>query len=277
MSPGTSLPLTVHGGRVTFTIDAKVGRLLVEAPGHLPSVIRESLQQATGPGEPVACATPPTVLSLPPATPDELASGPCVRIAGYWHDSLIEGPGRRSTAKFQGCPLHCRGCITPESWDPAGGYLVPAERLAGTLLDPSHERDGVTILGGEPFAQSGGLLALVHALRQRECAHILVYTGYTFERLRRLAVEQPTVGIVLDEIDILIDSPFVAARAADSGPWIGSSNQRVIDLAATRRLCHLVLLDAPTHDSSRPGRHRSESRHPAAAARTRLATAQGPQ
>jgi anaerobic ribonucleoside-triphosphate reductase activating protein len=251
MSPGTSLPLTVHGGRVTFTIDAKVGRLLVDAPGHLPPVIRETLEQATRPGEPVACATPPTVFSMPPATPDELASGPCVRIAGYWHDSLIEGPGRRSTAKFQGCPLHCRGCITPESWDPAGGWLVPAGRLADTLLDPSYERDGVTILGGEPFAQSSGLLALAHALRRRGCAHILVYTGYTWGHLRRLAEQQPRVGAILDQVDVLIDGPFVAALADGAGPWTGSGNQRVIDVAATRRLGHLVLLDAPGHGEGR--------------------------
>ncbi len=245
MSRGSPLHPTVNGERVTFTIDASLGRLLVEGFECLPLMIEETLERLTGPGEPVACAAPPTVLSLPPATFDELASRPCVRIAGYWHDSLIEGPGRRSTAKFQGCPLHCRGCITPESWDPGGGYAVPVERLANALLDPAYERDGVTILGGEPFAQPGGLLALVRALRQRACAHILVYTGYTFEQLRRLAVERPTVGMVLDEIDVLIDGPFVAARAADPGPWSGSSNQRVIDLAASRRLGHLALLGTP--------------------------------
>jgi anaerobic ribonucleoside-triphosphate reductase activating protein len=96
-------------------------------------------------------------------------------------------PGRQHTAPCVVPRLEITCSITPESWDPAGGYLVPAERLADTLLDPLYERDGVTILGGEPFAQSSGLLALVHALRRRGCAHILVYTGYTWEHLRRLA------------------------------------------------------------------------------------------
>ncbi len=241
----------MHDGRVTFTIDGSVGRFLVGAPGRLLPAVREILERATGPGERIACAAPTTVLTLPPATPNELASGPCVRIAGYWHNSLIEGPGRRSTAKFQGCPLHCRGCITPESWDPAGGYLVPVERLADAMLDPAHERDGATILGGEPFAQSGGLAALVHALRRRGCAHILVYTGYTWEHLRRLAAQQPRIGAILDQVDVLVDGPFVAALAAGAGPWTGSSNQRVIDLAATRRLGHLALLDAPGHGEGR--------------------------
>ncbi|MBI4493519.1 MAG: 4Fe-4S cluster-binding domain-containing protein [Chloroflexi bacterium] len=55
--------------------------------------------------------------------------------------------------KFQGCPLHCVACVTPDSWDSAGGYLVPVDRLAAALLDPAVERDGISVLGGEPFFQ----------------------------------------------------------------------------------------------------------------------------
>lgn len=109
---------------------------------------------------------------------------------------------------------------------------MPVGRLAATLLDPSHERDGVSILGGEPFAQPLGLLALVRALRARGCGHILCYSGYSYEALRRQAERQPAIGTVLDEIDILIDGPYVAALAAEAGPWTGSANQRVLTLKA---------------------------------------------
>jgi len=119
--------------------------------------------------------------------------------------------------------------------------MVPVGRLAEALLDPAYERDGVSIHGGEPFAQPEGLLALVTALRERGCAHILVYSGYTYERLRRVALRRPAIGAVLEEIDVLIDGPFIAALADGAGPWTGSANQRVIDLAATRRRSRLVL------------------------------------
>jgi anaerobic ribonucleoside-triphosphate reductase activating protein len=193
----------------------------------------------------IACAAPPHVRTLAPATADEPAGGVCVRIAGYWHGSLIEGPGRRSVAKLQGCPLRCRGCITPDSWDATGGCAVPVARLAAALLDPAHERDGVSILGGEPFAQPDGLLALVGALRARGCRHILVYSGYTLERLRLMAERREVIGAVLDRIDLLVDGPYVEALSDHAGPWIGSRNQRVIDLVATRHTGRVVPLEIP--------------------------------
>ncbi len=220
---------------VALALDARTGALLIEDTRGLPRDVRGALEQLAGPPQAIACAAPPAVRSLAPASPEELAGAPCVRLAGYWHDSLIEGPGRRSVAKLQGCPIRCRGCVTPDSWDAAGGRVVPVSRLTDALLDPAHERDGVTILGGEPFAQPEGLLALVRALRGRGCRHVLVYSGYTHERLRRMARERPPIGAVLDEIDVLIDGPFVEALADQGGPWTGSGNQRVLDLAAARR------------------------------------------
>jgi anaerobic ribonucleoside-triphosphate reductase activating protein len=217
-------------------LDPLTGRVLVEDPDRLPPALRLALEADLGLGHDVACAVPdPTArLTLPPATPEERATRPCVRLAGYWHGSLIEGPGRRSTAKLQGCPLRCDGCITPDSWDAAGGAEVPVDRLADALLNPAHPRDGVSLAGGEPFHQPEGLLALVRALRERGCPHVLCYSGFTYERLRRMATRRPAIGAVLDEIQVLIDGPFVAALAATAGPWTGSGNQRVIDLTQTR-------------------------------------------
>jgi len=215
------------------TVDTTTGTLLVEGPDHLSRQLRDALERLVGPARTIACAAPIEVQTLTPASPAEVTDGDCVRIAGYWHASLIEGPGRRTTVKFQGCPIRCGECITPDSWDTNGGFLVSVDRLATTLLDPSHERDGVSILGGEPFAQPGGLLALLRALRARGCGHILCYSGYTYEALRRQGERQSAIRAVLDEIDMLIDGPFVAALADGAGPWTGSANQRVLTLKGT--------------------------------------------
>lgn len=107
------------------------------------------------------------------------------------------------------------------------------ERLADALLDPAYERDGVTILGGEPFSQPEALLSLVRELRSRSCRHILCYSGYTYENLLLRSKAEPAVGVVLDEIDMLIDGPYVAALANGAGPWTGSANQRVLALKAS--------------------------------------------
>ena len=103
------------------------------------------------------------------------------------------------------------------------------------LLDPKYERDGVSILGGEPFAQADGLLALVKNLREQGCPHIVCYSGYTLEVLREKAVKQPAIGEVLSEIDILIDGAYVESLSGGAGLWTGSGNQRVIDMRTDTR------------------------------------------
>lgn len=215
---------------MTFLVDELTGALLLEGSDRVPTDMLDMLTERFGPGREVGCARPITLLPPPQATDAEIATSTCVRVAGYYHGSLIEGPGRRSSALFQSCPLACDGCWVPHLHDPQGGVLVPVERLAAALLDPAHDRDGVSLLGGEPMVQPEGLLALVRALRARGCAHILCYSGYTYEALRRRACRQPAIGAVLDEIDMLVDGPYVKELADRAGPWTGSGNQRVLTL-----------------------------------------------
>lgn len=212
----------------TWILDPITGDMLVEGltVEEAPALAGDLLPGAREMG----CARPLALLPAPMATPEEIAASVCVRIAGYYHNSLVEGPGRRTTVKFQGCTIHCRGCITPDSWNLAAGSLMPVDRLAEVLLDPTYERDGISVVGGEPFDQCDGLWALVQQLRIRGCRHILVYSGYTYERLQRMAMGQPAIEAILRDIDVLVDGPFVAKLANRSGPWTGSANQRVLML-----------------------------------------------
>ena len=222
-------------GELLLLIDGQTGTLLLEHPERAPSELLAQLDGLAGSGSMVGCAAPRTVLPPPGPPAGETDPGPTVRITGYYHGSVVEGPGRRSSVLFAGCPLACAGCWVPHLHAADAGAAVPVTRLADVLMDPAHARDGVSILGGEPFAQPDALHALVGALRSRGCPHILVYSGYTHERLRGLAHRRPSIGAVLDEVDVLIDGPYVESLAAGAGPWTGSSNQRVIDLAAQRR------------------------------------------
>ena len=230
----------------TWILDPTTGALVLD--GMTAEEASALAGDLLPPARPIACAQPVTVLPPPVVSDEEIAASVCLRVGGYYHNSLIEGPGRRSVLKTQGCPLRCRGCIAQETWAFNGGALVPVERLADILLDPAYDRDGVTILGGEPFAQPDGLWALIQALRARACAHILCYSGYTCEQLLRMSVRQPAILHVLDNIDILIDGPYVASLAKAACPSTGSANQRVIDLVATRRHGRVVLLNEHMFD-----------------------------
>ena len=226
---------------IAFIIDELNGTLLVEDTPDLNSGIREQLTTHLGAGREMGCARPPVVLPPPAFSPEEKAKAVCVRINGYYHNSLCEGPGRRSSVLFQSCPLKCKNCWVSWLHSEDAGELVPVKWLAAELLDANYERDGVSVLGGEPFAQAEGLLALVKELRQKGCNHILCYSGYTFETLCEKAIKQKSISAVLKEIDILIDGAYVESLAAEAGEWTGSGNQRVIDLQATRKSGEVVI------------------------------------
>lgn len=225
---------------VTWVVDAATGDLLVEGPSL------EDVPMLTGDLLPaprqLGCARPLTVLPPPESPPEDCARSECLRVAGHYHDSLIEGPGRRSCLLISGCDLGCRGCWVPFLHPFDAGSLVPVDRLAEALLDPAYDRDGISILGGEPTAQPEGLLALVRALRARGCPHVLCYSGYTYETLRKRARDQSAIEAVFEEIDVLIDGAYVAALSDSAGPWTGSGNQRVIDMRAARRAGRVILL-----------------------------------
>lgn len=219
---------------LTFILDEQRGELVVEDNEYLNRGILQILQNHLGEAQEIACARPIEILSPPTAASEDFDESQSVRIAGLYHNSLTEGPGRRSSVLFQFCPLKCKGCYVPELHSKNSGVLIGAAKLAELMLDPGFVRDGVTILGGEPFAQSAGLLALIKSLRSKNCPHIVCYSGYTLETLREKSVREPSISACLDEIDVLIDGPFVQSLAGDAGLWTGSGNQRVIDLAATR-------------------------------------------
>src|SRR5215207_731805 len=78
-----------------------------------------------------------------------------------------EGPGKRYAIWFQGCPLRCPGCCNPEFLSFNGGEQ---RNLSCVLSDIKSARsegiEGITLLGGEPFAHSEGASTLAKEVRK---------------------------------------------------------------------------------------------------------------
>lgn len=73
-----------------------------------------------------------------------------VRIAGYEHESVVDGEGIRTTIFFQGCKFNCKGCHNNSTHDLSGGKLVNLLEVYREIYE-SKLADGVTISGGEPL------------------------------------------------------------------------------------------------------------------------------
>ena len=148
-----------------------------------------------------------------------------LNLSGIQTDSIVDGPGIRTTFFCQGCPHHCEGCHNPETWPFEGGTPVDTEAMVRIVTDNPLCR-GVTFSGGEPFAQAEGFLELAKALKEKGY-EVASYSGYTFEQLLS---GTPAQKELLQNIDILIDGQFILAEKSLEVPFRGSKNQRILDV-----------------------------------------------
>ncbi len=146
-------------------------------------------------------------------------------LSGIVSDSIVDGPGIRTTIFSQGCPHHCPGCHNPETWDFGCGTQVPEEAVVDIVKHNPLCR-GVTFSGGEPFAQAAAFAELAVLLKQAGY-EVASYSGYTFEDLLEGSEDQKRL---LETIDILIDGPFLMEQKSLEISFRGSRNQRILDV-----------------------------------------------
>ncbi|MGL4419736.1 MAG: 4Fe-4S single cluster domain-containing protein [Gemmataceae bacterium] len=136
-----------------------------------------------------------------------------------------EGPGRRFAVWFQGCPLRCAGCCNPEFLTFRDDRQIPLWTIQKQLEEAAKrdQLEGLTLLGGEPFAHAVTALELARTARRLDLG-VMVFTGYLLEDLRTR--QDQTTEELLAHIDLLIDGPFRQEEPDSVRRWIGSRNQR---------------------------------------------------
>lgn len=150
-----------------------------------------------------------------------------LRIAGVIPESIVDGPGIRYVLFVQGCPHHCPGCHNPQTHDPSGGQETTTEALLDDICKRPYVH-AVTLSGGEPFCQAKELTLLAAQLKARGF-HLMCYSGFTLEQL----LARPDARALLEQLDLLVDGPFVEARRDIALRFRGSDNQRVLDVPAS--------------------------------------------
>lgn len=151
-----------------------------------------------------------------------------LELSGIQSDSIVDGPGIRTTFFGQGCPHHCPGCHNPETWAFGCGTPMETEALV-QIVQGNPLCRGVTLSGGEPFAQAEEFAQL--AVRLKKLGYeVAAYSGYTFEQLLAGTPEQKKL---LEQIDVLIDGPFIQEQKSLELSFRGSRNQRILDVPAS--------------------------------------------
>jgi pyruvate formate lyase activating enzyme len=110
----------------------------------------------------------------------------------------VDGPGLRMVVFLQGCPLRCKFCHNPDTWDFAGGREVSAEEICDQAVRCRRffgKEGGITFSGGEPLAQARFVRECVRLLHARGI-HCAVDTGGGVAGEEALAL--------LDEADLVL-------------------------------------------------------------------------
>lgn len=152
-------------------------------------------------------------------------------------DDMLNGDGLRVVLWVSGCTHHCEGCQNPITWDLAGGLPfdeAAEDELFEALQQPHYA--GITFSGGDPlhpFNRSEVFRLMKKCKDLCPEKTVWVYTGFLWEDVKDEDAMQ--------YVDVLADGRFVKELNDNNIPWVGSTNQRVINVPETLKTGKVVL------------------------------------
>ncbi len=94
----------------------------------------------------------------------------------------VDGPGIRFVVFLQGCPLRCKFCHNPDTWEVNKGTIYTPEELTKEILIYKSYMDfsggGVTFTGGEPLLQAQFILEVCRLLKPHGITVAIDTSGY---------------------------------------------------------------------------------------------------
>ncbi|MDO5774323.1 MAG: pyruvate formate-lyase-activating protein [Spirochaetales bacterium] len=134
---------------------------------------------------------------------------------GYIHQlesfGSVDGPGVRFIIFFSGCPLRCKYCHNPDTWDMTKGKLYTADELLNEALSCKAywgAKGGITVSGGEPLMQLDFLLELFTKAKEKGVNTCIdtaggpfTKEGEWFEKFKKLMEATDTLLMDIKHID----------------------------------------------------------------------------
>lgn len=157
-------------------------------------------------------------------------------------NDVANGPGLRVSLFTSGCTHHCKGCFQPETWNFNNGKPYTQESQ-NSVIEKSRNKyiAGLSLLGGDPLDNVDDILGLLKEYRETfgNTKTIWLWTGYLFEEI----INDENRSKVLPLVDVIIDGEFIEEQKDITLKYMGSSNQRVIDVPKTLETGSIVLYD----------------------------------
>lgn len=153
-----------------------------------------------------------------------------MNITNIKYFSTVNGTGVRTAVFVSGCNLHCDGCFNNGAWSFEVGKGLSLDLIDKILdsIEPEYI-SGLSILGGEPLdpKNQSGVAKLIEKFRKRfgDRKTIWLWTGYEYDAVPL----DKHIFYILNNVDVIVDGPFIAKKKDLKLSYRGSSNQRIID------------------------------------------------
>lgn len=149
-----------------------------------------------------------------------------LQIAQTVRCTQAEGPGKRYAIWFQGCPLRCPSCCNPEMLPFEGGNATAVSELVADIQSARESLgvQGITLIGGEPFAHAEGAAILAQEVQQTDMS-VMIFSGYTLAEIQQS--KNLAVAHLLAHTDLLVDGPYEKNLPDTTRRWVGSTNQQI--------------------------------------------------
>ncbi|MFR4986889.1 MAG: anaerobic ribonucleoside-triphosphate reductase activating protein [Lachnospirales bacterium] len=152
-----------------------------------------------------------------------------MRYHNITHDDMLNGAGLRVVLWVSGCEHKCYNCHNKITWDINNGLLFDesAKKEIFNELEKNYIK-GITFSGGDPLHKQNReeIFILIKTIKSKfPTKDIWLYTGYSWEEINNLEI--------IKYIDVLVDGKYIDELSNKELEWIGSSNQRVIDVKKT--------------------------------------------
>lgn len=142
----------------------------------------------------------------------------------------VDGPGIRYVIFFQGCPLRCKYCHNPDTWQVQAAnsrsvddILKDFESYRAYLKD-----GGITCTGGEPLLQIDFIIELFKKAKERNIHTCVDTSGITFSKNNNEVMKK------FDELIKYTDLFLLDIKHIDDlehRKLTGSSNSNILDFA----------------------------------------------
>ena len=152
------------------------------------------------------------------------------RIHSFESFGTVDGPGIRFVTFMQGCPLRCKYCHNPDTWE-AGGQEYSVEEVATRVLKYKNyfgDKGGVTLSGGEPLLQIDFVTELFSFLKRKGIHTCVDTSGFTYDKSNAVSVEKHKKMLEVCDL-FLLDIKHIDDEAHRN--LTGQTNARTLDFA----------------------------------------------